>query len=210
MKKIFIGFIMLFTLSACSSSVTVSNLYKNKLFDFVKFSKGSIIVVQPRDVSVSSDEYKNYSKKELMEYIAKQLQQKFITAYNNSNVFISNRSLMKKTDLMTNDNKERVLKYIKTESAEYYVIIGAVAGGSQSVTETRTMQGQYGGTYMSSSDVDKIIIPIDIWGKAEGRSLLSFSISEEIKEKLGNTRVSSDINSTLDAVVEQISLYQTK
>lgn len=205
MKKL-ISSLVIILFCGCSSKTLVNNLYTNQSFSYESFSKEAILIVPPRTINLSSENIVNLDKNQIKDKITKTLGQKLIKEFNHSNIFISDYLPNVTSDLHTQENIAVMDEFIKSKSASYFIFIGPVSIGKRISIDQKMVGVETAIKTYQSNLVRSINVSIDIWGKAEGRSLLSFDLSLELNNDLLKTAIPSNINLTLDAVVNQIKL----
>lgn len=205
MKKIISFFVLILFLS-CSSNKVVSNLYTYQSFSYESLSKEAILIVPPRTVNLSSENIMNLDKNQIKDGITKSLGQKLIKEVGHSNVFISDNLPNITSDLHTEKNVSVIQEFIKSKKVRYFVFIGPVSIGKRISVDQKIIGVESSVKTYQPNLVRSINVPIDIWGKPESHSLLSFDLSLELNNDLLKSAIPSNIDLAMDAVVDQIRL----
>ena len=210
MKEKYFWIILVILLSGCSTKSFVSNLYKNSLFDYDKFSSESIQIIPPRDINISAEEFSGINKQELKEEVVELLKQKLVKAYKHDNIYVGERLISVSSGLMTKENIKEIQKYISSSEANYFVFVGMINIGKRLSMDLENLGPSSPGSTLNTNYVKAISIPIDIWGKKEGQSLLSFEISTEVTNHFLQNSGSASLDGTIDELVNYIKKYKNE
>lgn len=188
-----LSFIILYGCGSAKSEI----FYKDPVFNSADFFNSSITIFPPMSVSISKDNFSNYSEEKAKNDLINKLKAKIEDSSTNANVFIDDQKV---PDYLRGIifKKNEAKKFFKDVKTKYLVIIQQVFVGedTKNVSLTDPMTGRSTG-YVKG--VTKLIMTIDIW-KTDTESSM-FSI--EIKSDVNHGVLESSLNLSFDTAINE-------